>query len=445
MTQQFTQFIKANQLFRREERVLLAVSGGIDSVVMAHLFQRAGYQFGIAHCNFQLRGDDADQDALFVKHLADQLNVPFYTIAFETERLAEEQKKSIQLLARELRYDWLESIRQQNSYQYLATAHHLNDSVETVLYNFVKGTGIRGLSGIPIRNKKIIRPLLFTTSSEIQAFAQSHGIQWREDSSNASDKYARNLIRHQIIPVFQKLNPAFDKTAAQNIDRLKEIEFLYLDALERLKGLYVKEQNDQIQIDLHPINNHPAKATLLYEWLRPYGFMNDQIDQLLQPGKTVSGRQFYSTSHRLVTHRDLIIVEAIKESNRLNNTTFQLDNERNKVKTIDFTIELKLEDRPDKVPSSLKEAWLDTANIQFPITVRKWKAGDRFQPLGMNGQHQSVQDFLTNQKLSLFEKERVWVALSGDKIAWVIGHRISGAFKIVPSTRKCIHLSVYNK
>ena len=261
MITKFQKYITEQNLFSKKDKVLIATSGGIDSTVLCFLFHLSKFNFGIAHCNFKLRGKESDEDAVFVKKLAEKLQVPFYSIDFETEKIAKERKESIQLVARNLRYEWLEKTRQLNAspfgnYQWIATAHHLNDSIETVLYNFTKGCGIRGLHGILPKNGNIIRPLLFATKEEIEDYAQKHQINFREDVSNSTDKYARNKIRHHVIPILKELNPAFERTGFENIERLREVEALYDFAVENLKKEILFQENQKLKINYTNSNSY---------------------------------------------------------------------------------------------------------------------------------------------------------------------------------------------
>lgn len=303
MLDRLKSFVETHQLFQAEDRVLLAVSGGADSVVLAHLFSNAGFGFAIAHCNFQLRGEASDGDEAFVKKLANDLSCPFFSTRFDTQKVMAERGQSMQIVARELRYEWLEEIRLQNDYQYIATAHHLNDSIETALYNFTKGTGIRGLHGIPHKNGAIIRPLLFATREEIEAYLATQGLTHREDQSNRERKYSRNQIRLDVIPLLKEINPGLEKTMQQNFRNLRETQWLFEFAAAQFHEKLVREIADGLAIQVLPLRQHPAGLTLLHEWLSPYGFTTDQLESALFEN-TQTGAIFYSKTHRLLVDRD---------------------------------------------------------------------------------------------------------------------------------------------
>lgn len=429
---QFQSFITEKELFVSDEKVLLAVSGGVDSVVLCHLFFQAKFNFGIAHCNFQLRGEDSDADEQFAKKLAENFRVPFFSTRFETQQFAKTHKLSIQMAARDLRYEWLEKIRQSNDFQWIATAHHLNDSIETFFYNFAKGTGIRGLHGIPLKNRKIIRPLLFSTKQAILDFASAHDIAYREDASNEKDTYARNKIRHHIIPTLKALNPDFERTAAQNLQHIRAAEFLYDFAIAHLRKEIVIESENTLQIDLTKLSNYQtAASTLLFEWLKPYHFNADQIVQMLT---AEIGALFYSTTHKLLVDRNLLIIEMISSISPTETFLIPADTHKFESNVAMLTFEYKI-GQPNAFPDDLFIVYLDAEKLHFPLTLRHWRAGDVFYPLGLSGNSQKLQDFFSNNKLSRFVKDRVWILESNGAICWVVGYRIDEHFKITPQTK----------
>ena len=440
MIKTFQNFIEKENLFQSEEKVLLAVSGGVDSVVLCHLFHQAKFDFGIAHCNFQLRKNDSDEDAIFVKKLADDLQVPFFKIAFDTNKYVEENKLSIQVAARNLRYDWLEKIRSENDFQYIATAHHLDDSLETVLYNFTKGCGIRGLHGILPKVKKIIRPLLFSHKKEIMLFAKKHEISFREDASNATDKYARNNIRHHVIPVLEKINPSLPKTVAENIQRLQETEQLFNYAITLLQKEITEQRGEQLFIHLEKLKATPAPSTLLFEILQPFNFNNRQVTQMIDSIDNQVGAIFHSATHQVLLDRYFFIVK--KETQPTDNQIiiYKNDTQINFPEgQLSFEIETEL---PDFLSIEKTVACFDLGKIKFPLTLRKWEAGDYFHPIGMHGQKKKVKKFLTDLKLNRFEKEDTWVLESEGKICWVIGIREDERFKIDDGTVSFLKVSI---
>ncbi len=438
MLRSFQNFIVENQLFQTNEKVLLAVSGGVDSVILFHLFNESNFDFGVAHCNFQLRGKDSDEDAIFVKNLAKEMQVPFFEIAFDTSGYVEKNKVSIQVAARDLRYDWLEKVRLKNGFQYIATAHHLDDSLETVLYNFTKGCGIRGLHGILQKKEKIIRPLLFTYKKEILDFSKKHEIPFREDASNLTDKYARNNIRHHVIPALEKINPSLQKTAAENIKRLQETEHLFNYAITLLQKEVSEPRGEQLFIHLEKLLATPAPSTLLFEILHPYGFNNDQIAQMINSIGNQSGAIFHSSTHQVLLDRDFFIV---KKTTQAFDDQFIISKNDTHITFPEGQLSLEIKDQfPDFSQEENHLAHFDLAKITFPLTLRKWKAGDYFQPIGMNGQGKKVKKFLTDLKLNRFEKEAVWVLESNGKICWVVGIRMDERFKIEKGTSSILKI-----
>lgn len=451
MVKDFQKYIADEGLFSEKEKVLIATSGGIDSISLCHLFQLSAYNFGIAHCNFQLRDNDSDQDEIFVRDLAAQFQVPFYAIQFETERIAKERKESIQVVARDLRYDWLEKIRKEKNYHRIATAHHLNDSIETVLYNFTKGCGIRGLHGIlPLKNN-IIRPLLFATKSQIESFAQKEKIEYREDASNATDKYSRNKIRHHVIPVLKELNPSIEKTISQNIERLKEVESLYKYAIEKLKKEVISSEpnllgNDeadtpnQIKINIKKLISSPAPQTLLFEIILKYGFNNEHSKKIIETIENTEsssvGKQFNSDHFDLIIDRDFLILR--KKENSKGVKYFIEKNQKNLIFEGNI-LKLKSEEKPPKIfPTDPNKVYLNEAKIKYPLVLRHWEKGDYFRPFGMAGKKKKLSDFFTDIKLNRFEKGKVWILESDHKICWIVGFRTDERFKIEADSDSCL-------
>lgn len=432
MLKRFQEYIKNQCLFSSDDRILLAVSGGMDSMVMSHLFAQAGFSFAIAHCNFQLRGADSDADATFVETTSKALNIQYYRQDFDTKAYVASQRVSTQMAARRLRYEWLEAVRLKENYNYIATAHHLNDSIETMIYNLTKGCGIRGLHGISPKNGKIIRPLLFAERREIADFVTEHQIAYREDASNASDKYSRNFIRHQVIPQLKTLNSSFEQSTKATIQNLRETEFIFHQAIADFRTKWVEEKGDTLWIDYKKIPKEAAR-TILYEFLRPMGFHGDQILMLLNTAHQ-SGISFSSKTHELLVDRDYYIVRE-----RQDHLTLEYNVEIDD-KSIHFSNRKLSFEYPDEIPNPIPGnpaiAVLDLEQLQFPLRLRPWTDGDIFQPFGMHGQHQKLKDFLTHRKLNRFEKEQVYVLESAGKICWIVGFRIDERFRINAFSKK---------
>ena len=424
-------------LYKPTDRILVAVSGGIDSVVLCYLLKQLGANFAIAHCNFQLRAEESDLDAVFVKGLAKELNVSHFTTKFDTQKLADEESTSIQIMARELRYDWLEDIRQAMNFDTIATAHHTNDSIETALYNLAKGSGIRGVRGILPKHDFIIHPLLFADKDMILEYANKHDIAYREDASNATDKYMRNKIRHQIIPVLKEINPSLEKTSRQTFNHLRDVETIYLWAINGIRQQIMSRNEQVTTVDFKTLEYYPAKETILYELLRPFGFNSSQVMQLLNGGK--SGSQFISSSHRLIIDHQQYVIEPLKDNQVDGQTEYLIDYNQEEIHLPKGKLQLThLDQRPDQFPTATNIVCMDLTKLIFPLKLRRWKNGDQFQPFGMNGQHKKVQDYFSDKKLSILEKERIWLLESNGVICWIVDHRLDERFKVDETTNRVL-------
>ncbi len=423
----------------RDSRYLLAVSGGIDSVVMAHLFQRADLPAGLAHINFQLRGAEADADAEFVRALARELGFACYTTSLDTPTEASVTNQSIQGAARAFRYRWLEATRQAKGYDFVATGHQLDDAVETFLYNFAKGTGLRGLRGIPARRDRIIRPLMFTQRSEIDSYQQTLSLPFREDASNAEDAYQRNRIRHHLVPQLKAINPNLETTSKRTFRALQDAYLLFQERSAILRDQYTAWQGQTWRID-RSVSQHPAFSTLLYEWLMPYGFLPDQLEQLGQTLDTTEpGALWYSATHQLLVDRTHLLVESLAEPLA---SAYLLTQDVRQLTLAEGILSLQVRDtgRPANLHQEPWVALLDTNQLVWPLQLRRWRAGDVFRPLGMRGM-KKVQDFFTDEKINRFDKKRAWLLVDArDRICWVVGHRIDDRFKITPATDGYVEL-----
>jgi tRNA(Ile)-lysidine synthase len=439
MLKAFKAYTLEQGLCRPADRILLAVSGGVDSVAMAHLFHSDGYKCAIAHCNFQLRGKDSDADEAFVRSLSSSLEFPVYVKAFDVEGHIREKGGSVQMAARELRYDWFEELARDNDFEMIATAHNLNDSIETFFLNLTRGTGIRGLLGIPPRNGKIIRPLLFATRHEILSFCQQERIDYREDASNLETKYTRNKIRHDLIPVLEQINPRFVETLSMNMNRLKEVESVFRYSVEKVRESLFRIEEGRVTVEIDALRSLSPMGTWLYELFSPYGFTRSQCEGIHQIMDANPGRRSISPTHQLYKDRDRMILVELgpKELQR-----YYLDSP-DQPSSLPFSMDIETIDngRLDRIPTDRMTACLDLETIQFPLTIRHWLHGDYFYPLGMD-QMKKVSDFFVDNKVPVPEKEQAWILASGRKIVWIVGHRIDHRFRITEKTRKVLILRV---
>lgn len=438
MLETFLTFIGKQELIRPGDKILLTVSGGVDSMVMTDLFLRAGYRFSIAHCNFNLRGVEADADEALVKNFAKARDIPFYIRRFETQQFARESGISIQMAARQLRNQWFESLMELNDFDVYAVAHHLNDSLETFLFNLTKGTGIAGLHGIQLKNGHIIRPLLFATRTMIRKYAKERSLDWREDRSNASVKYHRNRIRHQVIPALKKINPNLEQTFASTLKRIGAVEDIFQSYIRNFRKQAVAQKRKELWIEIEKINNAPGAVAVLYELIRSYQFNYEQADLIIRglPGRP--GRLYYSSTHVLNIDRSHLIISPVK--NRQETEGLAIDKEVREIVfgTVRLSFEvISLDDV--SFETDKKIAMLDYDALHFPLLIRKWRYGDFFVPLGMRGK-KKLSDFMIDEKIPVNLKTDVLVLLSEGQVAWVVNHRIDERFKVNTKTKRILKI-----
>ncbi len=438
MLDQFKSYLEEQKLCKFGDRILLAVSGGIDSVVMAHLFKDAGFDAVIAHCNFHLRGTDSDEDEEFVRSLAASLEMPVKVKQFNVDEVVQEKGISVQMAARELRYDWFNELLDNQACDAVATAHNKNDSVETFFLNLSRGTGIRGLTGIPSRNEKIIRPMLFASREEIVNYRTVHHIDFREDASNLETKYRRNKIRHDVIPVMQQINPGFIDTMSLNMTRLNEVSDIFKLTVEKVRADLFEKRVDGIRIDIQKLKSISPLKTWLYELFSPFGFTRSQCEGIENIMVAKPGKHSISTTHQLYKDRDTLMLVESKSSTF---DRYYLDSYE-KYSSLPFPMDVEILDRKEleRIPKEPKVACLDLDEIQFPLLIRHWMHGDYFYPLGMN-QMKKLSDFFVDNKIPVPEKERTWIMASGKKIVWIMGHRIDHRFRITEKTKRILLLS----
>ena len=417
--------------------ILVALSGGADSMVLLHLLLKSGYNCIAAHCNFSLRGIESDEDEQFVRKTCEQWNIECFTKKFDTYIYAKENKISIEMAARDLRYEWFYELADKLNIDFIATGHHGDDSVETFLLNLVRGTGLRGLTGISPQKDKLIRPLLFATSDEIKAYCAENKITYRTDSTNDDTKFVRNKIRHKLIPLFKEINPSFFRTMHNNMEYLKEVSYLYENEIEKVKKKIVSEDGDMLLISKQKLQDYSLKNSFLFELLREKGFSGTMIDNIIDSMEKISGKQFTTETCRLIVDRDNLILTTLKKSD---SKTYYIESDNS---LIDTPIQLKLkifERTTDFIISKdPKIACFDADLLKFPLTIRHPQAGDRFKPLGMNS-FKKLSDFFIDKKFSTLEKEQSWLLLNNSEIVWIIGKRIDNRYKIRKNTNRILEI-----
>lgn len=424
---------------QKKATVLLAVSGGLDSVVLCQLSKEAGLSFAIAHCNFGLRGEESNRDEAFVRNLGEQYGAAVYVKKFDTLATADEQKLSIQEAARNLRYQWFEDLRKEHGFAYILLAHHANDNIETLLLNFFRGTGLEGLTGMPEVKKQAqcLRPMLHLKRSEIEVYAKAKGLQWVEDSSNASSKYTRNFFRNELIPQIKTVFPKVEDNLLNNIRRFGETATLYNDLVGGLKKKVSEKKGEEVHIPVLKLLQY-KDTSLIYEIIKDFGFGEPYVAEVIKLAAAPSGKYVANEQYRIIRHRawliiapksitaETLVVEKTDETIRFGSQELRLQF---------IGMEKFMLDKSPLV------AQLDAKEIEFPLVLRKWKKGDYFYPLGML-KKKKLARFFIDQKLSQTQKEKVWVLESHKRIVWICGHRIDDRFKVTESTRQVLQLTL---
>jgi len=433
--------------FLKDKKVLIAISGGIDSTVLAHIFHDLKFDITFAHCNFMLRGKESNQDEAFVKELGIKFHAPTFSIQFNTEEYAAEKGISTQMAARDLRYEWFQKIIDENNIDYILTAHQKDDVIETFLINLTRGTGLDGLTGIPEINGNIVRPLLLFTRNEILIYATRNKLKWREDSTNSSIKYVRNKVRHKVVPFLKELNPNLLDTFGNTLENLKGSQQIVKDCIQQVKEKTVSTKGNNLHFDIEELKKLNNPKVYLYE-LNEYGFTEwDDVADLLA---AQSGKQVYSSTHRLLKDRDFLILSETEKSEKA--LRFEI---QENISRISVPIHLKLKkveipfdtkNHQNKVFDELfhqknNTISIDYDKIQFPLTIRKWQKGDFFFPIGLNGK-KKVSKFFKDEKLSLIEKEKTWLLCSKNEIVWIIGKRLDNRFKVTKTTSTILKIKL---
>ena len=436
----FTDFIEQNNLFTPDSVLLAAVSGGMDSVLMVYLLKSSGYNFGIAHCNFRLRGDEANTDQEFCRQLAHQHNVPFHTINFDTLNHAADKKISVQMAARELRYQWFEQIKQQYNYSAIALAHHQNDAIETILLNLVRGTGIAGMHGILPKNGSLVRPLLFLTRDEIAEIIKNNGMSYVEDSSNASVKYARNKLRHEVVPKLRELNPALESTFEKNLEHFREMETLLELRIAELKKELFTVKGDEIHLHTDAVKKLKPQRLLLFKLLQEYGFNETTVDDLIAALDKHPGKIFEVAYFKLILDRDKLIL--IKKNN-IKQEEVNVAATDHAINYGNYKLTLLHDDTPLIVKDNPMAASVDADRLVYPLSMRGWQQSDSFYPLGMKTR-KKLSDFFISLKIPLHKKSEVPLLINGNgEIIWVGGCRLDERYKVTHNTKKVTIFELY--
>ncbi len=430
MKKQVFEYIKSNKLFQLEDKLILAISGGIDSVCLMNLLLELGYSFDLAHCNFNLRGKESEEDKKFVEDLAKKYHLKLHYKSFETQDYADEFKISIQMAARELRYNWFNNLLLGESAKYLLTAHNNDDLIETFFINLIRGSGMLGLSSISEKKENLVRPLLCVTRNQIEEYLKNKKIKYRIDSSNESVKYQRNKIRHKFIPLLEEMNPGFKKNLAYEIDILKETYSIFNNHINTIKKEFLKYNKGIWTIDIKKLRLLKPLRTYLFELLKDFCFNKMQIEKIIRALDSQCGKTFYSENYYLIIDRKKILIQ-----NKSHNIITDL-----KIKETDTYI-----NQPIKLKFSYsdiitinklkKSAYLDYNKLTFPLILRKWKKGDRFKPLGMDN-FKKISDYFIDNKFSIIHKKQQWILCSSEDIVWIVGHRIDDRFKVTSNTKK---------
>lgn len=445
----FTDFISKESLFTKQNKLLIAVSGGVDSVVLCDLCHEAGYDFVIAHCNFQLRGEESNRDEDFVLQLGRNYGKEVLVKHFATKAYATQNKVSTQVAARELRYSWFYDLLDSDpprrttlpTPDLLLTAHHADDNIETVLMNFFKGTGVSGMRGILPKQGKLIRPLLFATKADLLDYAKTKGLKWVEDSSNAGDQYTRNYFRHQVIPLLQKVYPQVDQNLISNISRFRDIELLYQQSIALHKKKLLETKGNEVHIPVLKLKGGKPLNSIVYEIIKDFSFSNGQVQDVLNLLESESGHFVASPTHRIIRNRNWLIIAPLATEEAAN---ILIEEMVSKVRTANWQLQISRKNRSEiSISSDSNTACVDATDIRFPLLLRKWKEGDYFYPLGMK-KKKKVARFLIDQKISKTDKENIWVLEMNKKIVWVVGQRIDDRFKITDATKEVIVISVSN-
>ncbi len=436
MIEQFQKHIDAKFSFFKNSKLLVAISGGLDSVVLTHVCYQLKLNIALAHCNFNLRGDESDADEDFVLQFAEKLDLEVFIESFDTKSYADAHKLSIQMAARELRYDWFKDLSEQLKFDYILTAHHADDNLETFLINFTRGTGLEGLTGIPEINKSIVRPLLPFSRQHIEKYAHQHSLKWREDSSNASTKYLRNKLRHDVIPVLKEMNPQLLQNFQTTLSNLKDTADIVEESLQEVAKRAVEViDKKEVKFKISELKQLKNPKAYLYELLKDYAFT--EWDDVVGLMDAQSGKQVFSSTHRLLKDRDYLILTELT-SDEMDHVISVYEEDTN----VTIPIGQLIFKEVDAILETKKEVlYLDKNTIKYPLTIRKWQEGDFFYPIGMQGK-KKLSKYFKDEKLSLIEKENTWLLCSEHAMVWVIGKRADNRFKVTDATTQILKIEL---
>ena len=439
MLNRFREHIEKLKLFSSSDTILVGVSGGTDSVVLLDLLDKAGLSVAMAHCNFNLRGEESLRDENFVKSLARQYDKPFHLASFDTRQFAVERGISIEMAARELRYHWFEELCEKNHYDWVAVAHHRDDQLETFFLNLSRGTGIQGLTGMKAVYGRIVRPLLFASRKEIEQYRFANHLEYIEDSSNIDLNILRNRIRHQLLPAMEEINPSFRESLSKTMYILQEVDDLFQQQIEYTRERISLSRHGDIYLSKDELKLLCPLNTYLFELLRPYHFNSDVVADIERHLDGIPGKKFLSADYQLEIDRDYLIIRKIIHHDQHH---YYIDEG---VQLVEKPVHLKISviENNDhfRLERSPKVALIDRDKVKFPLMLRRWQSGDYFRPLGMSGM-KKVSDYFIDEKFSLAEKERSWLLTNGEQIVWIVGARLDDRYKIVDKTKKILRIEL---
>lgn len=440
MLRKISTYIEKHDLLTFNRPVIVGMSGGADSVALLVVLRELGYHCIAAHCNFHLRGEDSNRDAEFSRMLADYLNVSFYKVDFDTIAYAERKQISIEMAARELRYQWFESLRNELCAQAIAVAHHEQDNVETVLLNLIRGTGIKGLTGIQPKNGYIVRPVLQVRKEELLEWLNKKSLSYVTDVTNLSDEYTRNFLRLRVIPLLEEINPSVLDAIVRTAGNLSEAEVVYTYAINEFYQQILEDRNT---ILIKQLLNTPAPKAVLYEYLKQYGFNSSVVNDIFNSLTGESGKRFYSGTHQLLKDRDRLFIIPVSEQDTSRDFYYIHEDITELTEPINLSLQKAVLLNKEDIAKDKHSATLDFCKLQFPLQLRRWKEGDWFVPFGMKGR-KKLSDYFSDMKYSLFEKERTWLLCSGDDIVWIVGERIDDRYCIKKMPYKALILHFFS-